>query len=70
MILFLQWPWKYDSDKPQEEYFIYCAKRRNGPIREPKIQTKFTPHKQIIGPYYEMPKEFREEMPDGEPAPF
>jgi len=70
LILFLQWPWKYDDTKPQNEYYIYCAKRRNGPIRDAKIQTIFTPHKQIIGTYYEMPKEFVEEMPDGEPAPF
>lgn len=70
LILFLQWPWKYDDTKPQNEYFIYCAKRRNGPIRESKIQTIFTPAKQIIGSYYEMPKDFVDEMPDSEPAPF
>lgn len=48
-IMFLYWPWKANSDNPQDEYVIYVGKRRNGPIREAKIVTKFNPYRQQFG---------------------
>jgi KaiC/GvpD/RAD55 family RecA-like ATPase len=49
MILFLQWPCKFDANMPRNVYRIYCAKRRNGPIRQSLIETTFDPDRQIVG---------------------
>jgi hypothetical protein len=47
-ILFLQWPWKYDPAMPENDYLIFAAKRRNGPIRQPKVATRFWPDQQLV----------------------
>lgn len=49
LILFLQWPSKFDPSVLPNVYRIYAAKRRNGPIRTPRIETKFDPSRQLIG---------------------
>jgi replicative DNA helicase len=49
LVLFAQWPCRFDSDIPEDEYRIWCAKRRNGPIRSPKIQTRFNASRQVFG---------------------
>jgi KaiC/GvpD/RAD55 family RecA-like ATPase len=49
LILFLQWPSKFDANMPRNLYRIYGAKRRNGPIRRPLIETTFDANRQIIG---------------------
>lgn len=49
LILFAQWPHKFSSDIPENEYRIFAAKRRNGPIREGKIVTQFDPERQRFG---------------------
>lgn len=50
LVLMLQWPWKYDSNEDVNDYRVFCAKRRNGPIREPVVQTQFWPERQRFGP--------------------
>lgn len=49
LVLFAQWPCKFDSDIPETEYRIIAAKRRNGPIRTPKIETRFDAARQVFG---------------------
>lgn len=49
LIIFTQWPYKFDPMYTPNAYRIYCAKRRNGPIRSPRIETSFNPNRQIIG---------------------
>ena len=52
LVLFGQYPCRFDVEMPPDVYRIWAAKRRNGPIRQPCIETKFNPQRQIIG----MPK--------------
>lgn len=49
LIVFVQWPCRIDADVDPEEYRLIVGKRRNGPIRETKIQTVFNPNRQYIG---------------------
>lgn len=49
LIIFPQYPIRFDATKPADLYRIYGAKRRNGPIRQPCMELKFNPHRQIIG---------------------
>jgi len=49
LILFAQYPCRFDPNASPEEYRIIAGKRRNGPIRQPRIVTKFNPKKQFIG---------------------
>jgi KaiC/GvpD/RAD55 family RecA-like ATPase len=49
LIMFLQWPHKFSHNVDPKNYRIYCAKRRNGPIREPKIETEFNAARQLLG---------------------
>ncbi len=49
LVLFLQWPLKYSIENDPDTYLIFAKKRRNGPIRNEKIVTKFNPDRQIIG---------------------
>ena len=49
VILFPQWPYRWDSRAPNQEYIIWCAKRRNGPIKEPQVITSFDPYRQSFG---------------------
>lgn len=49
LILFLQWPCKFDANADESDYRIYAAKRRNGPIRKSKIETQFDPYRQRFG---------------------
>lgn len=49
MVLMLQWPMKMKHDANPNEYRIFCAKRRNGAIRQPIVQTCFNPERQQFG---------------------
>lgn len=49
LVLFLQWPHKMHADNPPEDYLVWCSKRRNGPIREQKVDTKFDAVRQRFG---------------------
>jgi replicative DNA helicase len=49
VIIFVQWPCKYSPMNPPENYRIFVAKRRNGPIRESRVETTFTADRQRIG---------------------
>lgn len=49
LILFGLWPCRMSDGIPENEYRLFAAKRRNGPIRQPRILSKFRPEKQIIG---------------------
>lgn len=51
LILFVTWPHKFDPLRPEEEYTIYAAKRRNGPIHRQRIDTTFTASRQRVGPF-------------------
>ena len=39
---------KYDIQVDPDTYYVYVAKRRNGPIREDRVELKFNPEKQQI----------------------
>lgn len=49
LIIFGQWPWKIDSRMDKTEYRLFAAKRRNGPIKEGRMVTRFDPDKQFFG---------------------
>ncbi len=49
LILFTQYPCKFDHNAPKDQYRIVCAKRRNGPIRQARVETRFDPGRQVIG---------------------
>lgn len=49
LVLLLQWPVKYDISIDDEIYRVYCAKRRNGPIREQVVYTEFDAARQKFG---------------------
>jgi replicative DNA helicase len=50
LIIFLIWLHRVNSEKYAEyEYQMWITKRRNGPIRQPKIQTVFDAGRQLIG---------------------
>lgn len=51
LIIFAVWPHRFDPSLPEEEYHLYIAKRRNGPIKKSKIITTFWPDRQRIGPF-------------------
>lgn len=51
VILFLEWPYRNDSEEDPELYQIFCSKRRNGPIRTPLVRTTFNPERQLFGRY-------------------
>lgn len=49
LILFLEWVCKNDTSADESEYRIYCAKRRNGPIKSQVVGTEFDPNRQSFG---------------------
>lgn len=49
LVLMLQWPTKYDSKADPNSFRVYCAKRRNGPVRTPVVVTEFWPNRQRFG---------------------
>jgi len=49
MIMFLVWMHSVDPSKPAYDYQIWVTKRRNGPIRQRRVDTTFNPERQIIG---------------------
>lgn len=50
LVLMLQWPLRMNPQHSDpSEYRIFCAKRRNGPIRETFVTTKFNPSRQQFG---------------------
>lgn len=49
LVLMLQWPVRHDISIDAEIYKVYCAKRRNGPIRDAVVFTKFDPSHQRFG---------------------
>jgi replicative DNA helicase len=50
LILFVQWPVKFDvTYKDESEYRIYITKRRSGAVKTPMILTTFTANRQQIG---------------------
>lgn len=49
LILFAQYPCRFDANMPPDLYRLWGAKRRNGPIRSPRMELNFDPHRQIIG---------------------
>lgn len=51
-VMFLQWPHRFDPTRSETEYQIVVAKRRNGAIRNPVIQTAFNQWRQRIGLKY------------------
>ena len=46
LILFLQWPMKIDPQIDKSDYYIFVAKRRNGPIRKDKLEIHFDSERQ------------------------
>lgn len=50
-VLFLQWPFRMDAKEDPTEYQVWCAKRRNGPIRSPLVKTVFDSERQQFGGY-------------------
>jgi archaellum biogenesis ATPase FlaH len=51
LVLFVVWPHKLDPLMPADLYTVFAAKRRNGPVHKPRIDTTFTPSRQRIGPF-------------------
>lgn len=51
LVLLCVWSHRFDPSIPEEEYLVYAAKRRNGPIRQQQITTTFYPDRQRIGPF-------------------
>lgn len=51
LVLFLDWPFRNDADADPERYLVWCGKRRNGPIRSPRVETTFNPERQLFGRY-------------------
>jgi replicative DNA helicase len=50
LVLFLQWPCRMGgAEENDKRYWIWCAKRRNGPIRLPKVETEFDCERQKFG---------------------
>lgn len=49
LILFLVWQVRNDADADPETFCVYCAKRRNGAIRNPLVITSFNPTRQLFG---------------------
>lgn len=49
LILFCDWPHKRTDKADPAEYRIFAAKRRNGPIRQPRIVVQFDSEKQLFG---------------------
>ncbi len=49
LVIFLQWPCRFNVNLHPAEYRIFISKRRNGPIRAGKIITTFNPERQRIG---------------------
>ena len=49
LVMFLQWPNRFDSSVPKDLYRIFVAKRRNGPIRTAEIETSFDDSRQTVG---------------------
>jgi KaiC/GvpD/RAD55 family RecA-like ATPase len=49
VVIFLQWPSRFDPKAGKEEFRLFVAKRRNGPVRQSKIVTVFNPEKQRVG---------------------
>lgn len=49
LVLMLQWPVKYDKTVDEKTYKIFCAKRRNGPIRTRCVFSEFDANHQRFG---------------------
>lgn len=57
LVLMLQWPTRHDKSANENAYRIFCAKRRNGPIRTPVVLTEFDASRQRFG-LPELPEEW------------
>ncbi len=51
LIIHVQWPYKFDTSFPRDEYKMFVKKRRNGPIRQVVVNTTFDPERQRIGAF-------------------
>jgi replicative DNA helicase len=49
LVLMLQWPMRHDLKADAQLYKVFCAKRRNGPIRTSVVFTEFHPSRQRFG---------------------
>lgn len=49
LVLMLQWPVRHDIKLDAATYKVFCSKRRNGPIRDTVVFTKFDPSHQRFG---------------------
>jgi replicative DNA helicase len=49
LVMFLQWPNRFDNSVAKDVYRIFVAKRRNGPIRAAEIETSFDDSRQTVG---------------------
>jgi replicative DNA helicase len=49
LVLMLQWPVRHDHNLDPDTYKVFCSKRRNGPVRESVVFTKFNPEHQRFG---------------------
>jgi replicative DNA helicase len=48
LVIFLQWPERAGIAAPKGQYRLFAAKRRNGPIRKPRMITTFDPDRQVV----------------------
>jgi replicative DNA helicase len=48
VIVFLCWPHRVDSTKPEHEYQMFIAKNRSRPIVVPALQCRFYPNRQML----------------------
>lgn len=50
LIIFGVWPARFDgSTADPNEYWFFCTKRRNGPIRTPAVQSAIQPERCLLG---------------------
>ncbi len=49
LVMFLQWPKRFDTKADENDYRVYVGKRRNGPIREAEVKIRFDPERQTFG---------------------
>ncbi len=49
LVLFLVWMCKFTDKCDADDFRVYCAKRRNGPIRHTVVHVSFNPDRQQFG---------------------
>jgi hypothetical protein len=49
LLLFAQYPCRFDSTASPELFRVVVGKRRNGPIRRTRLELRFNPDRQIVG---------------------